>query len=133
MSSTNKLWESCLNVYSRSKHPKEPTHFRERREGELVAPFYNQDKEVVAFISFTPLSDESCVLNCCYVLPEHQGKGIATSLLKQLLAKCPHVFTETGNVVAFDLYKKLGLFVRWRPYGLPYTPVSTEVNSNEQG
>lgn len=114
------LWEHCQSIYRRSRHPKEPLTMREKGEGELIAPFYNSNnddgREPIAFISFTSLSDDTAYLNACYVLPEHQGKGIASYLIKQLLAKRPHVFTETGNVVAFDLYKKLGLFVRWRPY-----------------
>ncbi len=127
--SSNELWNKCQSIYQRSKHPKETETLRERHDGELIAPFYNNDKQLIAFISFTPMGEGFCFLNCCYVLPEYQGKGIATNLLKQLLDRCPNVFAATGNVVAFELYKKLGLYVRYRPYLSVSTESDKEMNN----
>jgi len=106
------LWEECTELYNKARTPKEPESNREQFNGEMVAQQRNKDGKLIGFIAFVPMTDKIACLTCCYVLPEYQGKGIATNLITQLRNKYPVIVADTYSPVAEELYKRLGVYTR---------------------
>ncbi len=67
---------------------------------------YNSEKPV-GLVGINPADDEICLL---YILPEEQGKGFGTELLKFALSRCknPYVTVLDTNTKAAEFYKKRG-------------------------
>lgn len=87
----------------------------------LICAQYDQDKNISAmlagYIKNTP--DNIGYMSVLAVLPSEQGKGISSKLIREFLAKAKeegldsvHLYTDKTNIVAKELYKKLG-FVPW--------------------
>ncbi|MFI2835202.1 GNAT family N-acetyltransferase [Klebsiella aerogenes] len=135
VTSQYKLWSRCLSVYNKAKAPKEPSltvDSRPLNEGEIIVPFFVNKRKLAGFITFTKITESTAFLNCCYVLPELQGNGIATFLLKQLITLFPTILVRTGNPTAYELYKKLGMYVQFKPYkNVRLDNVPTEDNDND--
>lgn len=83
-------------------------------DAQSVGLVAEMDDQIVGFCSVTNVSGEGDVNNVA-VAPEFQGRGIATSMLKELIRQGEMLgitdFTlevRAGNAAAIHLYEKLG-------------------------
>lgn len=65
------------------------------------------------------LTDNIAYISIVATLPEYQGNGLASKLIKQFINICKeknieaiHLYTDSSNNIAIKMYKQLG-FVEW--------------------
>lgn len=79
------------------------------------------DKIVAAVAGYTDnVLEKRGYISLVATIPEYQGKGLASKLLKQFLKiargknlDAVHLYTVPANTAAVEMYKKLG-FVKWQ-------------------
>lgn len=111
-------YETAKCLYLKSKNSFEESSVGFSLEGNEQFVFaIDSEGDPVAFMSYNVLSEHEhehhvIYLHCLYVLPEYQGKGIGSSLLKQLSGHVVLVACHEENERALSLYKRFGAFIK---------------------